>query len=245
MLSTLRVLLLQIRDNPQVCIEEHQSFAAYSGLALDQIDVLNVFQRPVFTPAVVDTYQALFIGGASDSVLDNPDRPYRPACEALLRHCIEVGMPVFASCFGFQLAVQVLGGEIRRDGEDFEMGTLPISLSSAAADDPVFQGVPEGFLAVSVHKDLAPTAPLGCETLAYTARCCHAFRVKGKPFWAFQFHPEVDRKTLVERLTAYRAHYTRGEAHLEQVLQGAQETPESNRLVRHFVERVLVPVSVE
>lgn len=238
--SSLRVLLLQIRDNPRVCDEEHQSFAAYSGLQTSQIHILNVLHQPRFSPGVVDDYHALFIGGASDSVLDNQDRPYRPDCEALLRHCLARDVPVFASCYGFQLAVQVLGGEIRRDGEDFEMGTLPISLAQGAAVDPLFRDLSDGFLAVAVHKDLAPTAPPGCELLAYTERCCHAFRVREKPFWAFQFHPEVDRATLVERLTAYRAHYTQGADHLAQVLAGAQETPESNGLVRRFVERVLL-----
>jgi len=174
-------------------------------------------------------------------VLDNPDRAYRPACEALIRYCLARAVPVFASCFGFQLAVQVLGGEILRDGEDFEMGTLPISLTAAAAQDPLFSDIGDGFLAVAVHKDLAAVAPPGCEMLAYTERCCHAFRVLGKPFWAFQFHPEVDRATLVERLTAYKSQYTRDDQHLAWILDATHDTPDSNGLVRRFVERVLLP----
>jgi len=241
MSSSLRVLLLQIRDNPRVCTEEHQSFAAYSGLDPSQIRILNVFEQPEFDPGVVDDYHALFIGGASDSVLSNPDRAYRPACEALIRYCLRRAVPVFASCFGFQLAVQVLDGEILRDGEDFEMGTLPISLTAAAAHDPLFQDISDGFLAVAVHKDLAPGAPPGCEMLAYTERCCHAFRVRGRPFWAFQFHPEVDRATLVERLTAYKTQYTRDDRHLAWILDATHETPESNGLVRRFVERIMLP----
>ena len=135
----------------------------------------------------------------------------------------------------------MLGGEILRDGENFEMGTLPIRLHEAAARDPLFRDVTDGFLAVSVHKDLAPNAPPGCESLAYTERCCHAFRVQGKPFWAFQFHPEVDRDTLVERLTAYKTQYTRDDQHLARIIDETQQTPGSNGLVQHFVERVLLP----
>ena len=57
---------------------------------------------------------------------------------------------------------------------------------------------------------------------------------------AFQFHPEVDRATLVERLTLFKDEYTEGDDHLQQVLDAAHETPESNRLLTKFVDRVVL-----
>jgi len=133
-----------------------------------------------------------------------------------------------------------LGGRLVKDAADYEMGTIPISLTPTAHDDPVFAGTPDGFKAVSVHKERAPELPECCELLAYTSACPHAFRVKGKPFWAFQFHPEVDRATLVERLTIFSAGYTDGSDHLQEVLAATQETPESNQLLGNFVDRVLL-----
>ena len=44
--SKLRTLLFQIRDEPSIRREEHESFVRYSGLSHEQIDVLNVFDRP-------------------------------------------------------------------------------------------------------------------------------------------------------------------------------------------------------
>ena len=73
-----------------------------------------------------------------------------------------------------------------------------------------------------------------------TDACCHSFRVEGRPFWAFQFHPEVDRARLVERLTVFKAHYTEDDGELDRVLSAAGETPESNALPRKFVDRVLL-----
>jgi GMP synthase (glutamine-hydrolysing) len=146
---------------------------------------------------------------------------------------------VFASCFGFQLAVLALGGDIIRDERDFEMGTLPIYLKPSAAEDLLFHDVPNGFAAVAVHRERAPVCPPGAVELAYTENCCHAFRIDGKPFWAFQFHPEVDRDVLVSRLTAYKDAYTDGDDHLQQVLDSAVETPESNALMGKFIDRVL------
>ena len=236
-----RVLLLQIRDDPRVRQEELDSFVRFSGLAAEQIDVLNVFDTPRFSPTVIQDYDSLFVGGASEaSVLEPETYGFLPPSFDLLNHCLIKEIPVFASCFGFQLAVVALGGRLVKDKVDYEMGTIPISLTPAANEDPVFAGTAEGFRAVSVHKERAPDLPESCELLAYTTACPHAFRVKGKPFWAFQFHPEVDKATLIERLTIFSAGYTEGRDHLQEVLAAIEETPESNQLLGNFVQRVLL-----
>lgn len=239
--SSLRVLLLQIREAPQVRREEHLSFARQAGLEPRQVEILNVFDTRRFPASAADGYDALFVGGASEaSVLETSTYDFVPDCFALIRHARDSGQPVFASCFGFQLAVVAFGGRLIRDERDFEMGTVPIRLTDAARGDPILHDTPDGFLAVSVHRERSLEAPEGCVELANTDACCHAFRVAGKPFWAFQFHPEVDRATLVERLTHFKGAYTRDDAHLEQVLDAARETPESNHLVTKFVERVML-----
>ena len=235
-----RLLLLQIRIEPRVRAEEYASFCDYGRIEPQQLDTLNAFERPDFGPEVLEGYDGLIVGGASEASVLEPERfPFVPASIELMRHCIEHDFPVFASCFGFQLAALALGGRIIRDQKDFEMGTVAISLTEAATEDPIFRGVPDGFDAVSVHRERSVDCPPKAEMLAYTDSCCHAFKVRGSRFWAFQFHPEVDRARLVERLTIFKQHYTEGDDHLEQVLRDAAETPYSNDLVHHFVQRVL------
>jgi len=243
--SELRLLLLQIRDSAQVRKEEHASFAAYCGLQPEQIQVLNVFDTPKFGGDVLNGFDALLVGGASEASVMEPERyPFVESCIRLMKFSINHDIPVFGSCFGFQLAVLALGGRIVRDKADYEMGTPPISVTPAAATDPLFADVPDGFRAVSVHKERAPELPSSCDLLAYTDSCPHAFRVRGKNFWAFQFHPEVDRATLNERLTHYKDQYTDGDDQLQSVLDAIEETPESNRLMRTFIERVLLDATV-
>ncbi len=239
--NELRILLLQIRDTARVRQEELASFARYSRLQPAQFDILNVFDQPVFSLDAADGYDALFVGGASEASVLEPDKyPFVPYGERLLLRCIEQDIPVFASCFGFQLAAQALGREIIRDTADYEMGTIPISLTAAARRDPLLKDTDDGFLAVSVHQEKALSAPAGCIELARTDHCCHAFRVKHKPFWAFQFHPEVDLEVLVERLTIYKEKYTDGDGHLAEVLDNARPTPQSNALSGIFVDRILL-----
>jgi GMP synthase (glutamine-hydrolysing) len=239
--ADLRILLMQIRQEPKTRTEELESFARYAGLAIGQFDILNLFDTPEFDFAMVNDYDALFVGGSSEaSVLEPETYPFVRLAQGMMLYCIENRVPVFASCFGHQLAVRALGGEIVRDAHDFEMGTLPVRLTAAAARDPLFRDMPDGFMAVSVHCERSRLTPEGCELLAYSDACIHSLKVEGAPFWTTQFHPEVSRAILVERLTLYKEKYTDGDDQLQRVLDEAVETPESNALLGRFVDRVLI-----
>ncbi len=237
----LKVLLLIIRDCPSIEREETDCFIRYTGLKESQFETLNVFHNPNFDTDTLETYDGVFVGGASDASVLQPEKyTFVEPCQRLMKRCIEEDIPVFASCFGFQLAVLALGEEIIEDGENFEMGTLPIKVSTEAKDDPLYRDAPSEFYAVSVHQQKATITPKGCIRLAYTENCLHSFRVKDKPFWAFQFHPEVDRQTLVDRLTFYKEKYTDGSEQLQAVIDNACEVPEAGLLCSKFVERVLL-----
>ena len=148
----------------------------------------NVFDNPHFSVNILNGFDALFIGGASEaSVLEPENYSFLDDSFQLIRDCIELEIPVFASCFGFQLAILALGGKIVRNKVDFEMGTLPISLEKEALKDPVYKGIQNPFYAVSVHQESAHSLPENCYSLAYTDFCIHSFRVDAKPFGPSSF----------------------------------------------------------
>lgn len=237
----LKLLLIQIRDDEQTRQEELSSFAQFCEVAESQFDIWNVFDQPHYDHQRLADYHAVLVGGSSEASVLEPERyPFVEDIQALLRECLQRKLPVFASCFGFQLAVLALGGEIFHHDQDFEMGTLPIRLTEAAQTDPLFSTMPDPFVAVSVHRDSAYQLPAGCINLAETNHCVHALKVEGAPFWATQFHPEVDRAILVQRLSLFADKYTEGADQLRAVLDGAVETPESNALLGQFVERILL-----
>ena len=189
---------------------------------------MNVFDRPSFKPSLLDNFDALYVGGASEAnVLEPHKYPFNKNCIELLRYAAEISKPTFASCFGFQLAVLAFGGVILNKDKGYEMGTVKISLTDKAKSDLVYQGIEDRFPAVSVHRQYASTIPEPLEMLAYTEQCIHSFKYKNKPLWAFQFHPEVDRETLVKRLTIFSKHYTDNTEQIKEVLNSAVETPES------------------
>ncbi|HEY9909167.1 MAG TPA: type 1 glutamine amidotransferase [Thermosynechococcaceae cyanobacterium] len=241
--SQLQILLLQIRDDEPTCREELNEFVRYSGLALEQFGVLNAFATPNFQPDCMNGYDALFVGGSSDASVTQPDRyPFVENIKQLLLDCLAQSTPVFASCFGFQAVVEALGGRVVVDEPNMEMGTYSIRLTEAAAQDPLLHDAPDGFWAVSGHKERAIALPEAAILLAYTDRCpYHAFRIADKPFYGFQFHPEIDPPDLASRITRYQHRYLDSEAALAQVLSNLQDTSIANQLIQKFVDRILLP----
>ena len=200
-----------------------------------------MFDTPSFDSSVLEGYDALYVGGASEAnVLEPKIYPFVNDCISLIKFAGDTGIPTFASCFGFQLAVLAFGGEILSKDEDYEMGSIPITLTNLATIDPVFSGTPDKFPALSIHRQYALELPAGLDLLAYTSDCLHSFKLRNKPLWAFQFHPEVDRSTVFQRLAIYKEKYTENEAQFQEVLDSLVETPESHNLMLNFVDRVLL-----
>lgn len=240
--SHLKILLLQIRDDDPTCQEELAEFVLYSGLQPEQFSTLNTFRTPEFEPTCIDGYDALFVGGSSDASVTQPERyPFVQDTNRLLVYCLKQEIPVFASCFGFQAAVEALGGQVELDVDGMEMGTYPIQLTEAAATDTLFHDVPNGFWAVSGHKERAISLPPEAILLAFSEQCpYHAFKIADKPFYGFQFHPEMSPADLAIRITRYESRYLESADALSDILQTLQdETPIANQLIRKFVDRIL------
>lgn len=237
----LKILLLQIRDDANVRKEELESFAKYSELDLDQFEVLNVFDKPKFSSEELNGFDALYVGGASEAnVLEPKKYEFVNDCIRLIKYAGDNSIPTFASCFGFQLAVLAFGGTILSKDSDYEMGSIPIRLTNLAEIDPVFKGTKDNFNALSIHRQYAIELPSNLDLLAYTDQCLHSFKLRNKPLWAFQFHPEVDRATVFKRLAIYKEEYTNSEDEFQSVLDSLVETPESHNLMLNFVNRVLL-----
>jgi GMP synthase (glutamine-hydrolysing) len=238
----LKILYMQIRDDEVTKQEELDEFVRYSGLANEQFTVLNVFDTPEFGHGVMEGYDALFIGGSSDASVREPEKySFVEPCGDLIKYCADESIPVFASCYGFQAAVEALGKKVILDKEHMEMGVYDIYLTDAVKDDLLFHDTPTTFAAVSGHKERAVELPEGAILLAYSELCpIHAFKLEGKPFYATQFHPEIDEKDLVTRITRYVDRYFDDDGELANIAKNARPTPESNLLIKKFVDRVLL-----
>jgi GMP synthase (glutamine-hydrolysing) len=66
-----------------------------------------------------------------------------------------------------------------------------------------------------------------------------AFRFTGLPIYCTQFHPELDRESMLERLVSYPEYVERiARMPYDNFVHAVRETPEANRLLRQFVKYV-------
>lgn len=241
--NKLKILLLQIREDACTIEEEIINFANFGEIDACQVSTINAFKTHHFKPQILDDYDALMVGGSSDaSVLKPKTYPFVKSCRDLIGYSYHNNIPTFASCFGFQLAAVELGGEIILDKPNMEMGIINIKLLDNYQSYPLLKGMPQNFMAVSGHKERVSVLPNGAINLAASEKCpYHLFTFANKPFYASQFHPEVDRETLIQRLTRYQHHYLSEKGELEKIIKSSKnDTPLSNALVKQFIDRVVL-----
>jgi GMP synthase (glutamine-hydrolysing) len=112
-----------------------------------------------------------------DDALDCDDRVYTS------------GLPLLGICYGMQILVKRLGGELLRLGHS-EFG--PAQLMLDRADSPLFLGVPPESRVWMSHGDSVTAVPPGFTALAHTSRSAvAAMSDDTRRVYATLFHPEV------------------------------------------------------
>jgi len=157
-----------------------------------------------------------------------------------LREIHRLSKPTFASCWGFQAMSRAMGGKCVNDLPNAEVGTIEVALTEAGRADPLFGDLPPVFAAQAGHEDHVVELPPDAVLLASSARVPEqAFRFADKPIYCTQFHPELDRGAMLERVIAYPEYVARiARVPYDDFVHSVRETPEANSLLRRFVEMV-------
>ena len=99
---------------------------------------------------------------------------------------------------------KALGGEVVTDKSRAELGSIAVRLTDAGRCDPLFSPLGDRFLAPMGHQDCVVRLPPQAILLASSESVTNqAFKVAEKPIYCTQFHPELGRQTLLERVHAY------------------------------------------
>ena len=125
--------------------------------------------------------KGIILSGGPSSVYD--DRA--PSCDPEIW---DLGIPVLGVCYGMQLMVQQLGGQVER-AERGEYGK-----ANLLVDDPtdLLTNVDPGSIMWMSHGDSVMAMPEGFELLAHTDNTpCAAIANHDRNFYGVQFHPEV------------------------------------------------------
>ena len=198
-----KFLLLQARDSVDpMRVQEVGCFAEAMQCEADQITLFDLLSG---CPSVAyfSQFDVVLLGGSGDYSVAQGGEWLPPALQAM-RELYELGMPTFASCWGFQAMAKALGGEVVTDMSRAELGTVEVFLTDEGKDDPLFATLGERFLAPMGHQDCVITLPPDAIRLASSDKVENqAFKIKGKPIYGTQFHPELNRDALIERVRAY------------------------------------------
>ncbi|QJB55585.1 glutamine amidotransferase [Pseudodesulfovibrio sp. zrk46] len=215
---------------------EHKDFedwtAKVMGLSTNEWDCVNVQEGDSLPDP--GEYLGCAITGSHDMVTEDHD--WIRTTEAWLREAADTDLPIFGICFGHQMLAQAFGGKAGFHPNGPEIGTMTISMTDAAQEDPLFSKLPDTFPGHTTHYQCALELPQGATLLAASVHEPHqAFRI-GSHIWGVQFHPEFDaaaeRNYVAQQADAIREHG----GDVDAALEGVKDTPESTSLMRLFVQ---------
>lgn len=232
-------LLLQTRNpGDPMLAQEVRCFARSLDCPLSAIEVFDLLSDRVPLSKFRGADMVLLGGSGHYSAAGEGDWLER-ALDSM-RDIHHLAKPTFASCWGFQAMARAMGGRCVNDLANAEIGTIELQLTKAGCVDPLFGQLPVRFLAQAGHEDHVVELPQGAVLLASSGRVAEqAFCFPDKPIYCTQFHPELDRAALLERVAAYPEYVSRIACiSFEDFIPTCRETPEANSLLRRFVKFV-------
>jgi GMP synthase (glutamine-hydrolysing) len=239
-LSEPEFLLLQVRDaSDPMLLQEIGCFSRALRVDSSQIAVHDLLSGPP-TLGQLAAVDIVLLGGSGDYSVAEGGPWLEPALEGM-RELVETGTPTFASCWGFQAMAKALGGEVITDISRAELGSVEVRLTPQGREDPLFGPLGDRFLAPMGHQDCVVRLPAGVTLLASSDLVANqAFKVDGKPIYCTQFHPELNREELLQRLIAYPQYVqTISGLPFEEFKKSCEETEQVGKLLSRFVDQCL------
>jgi len=215
---------------------EYDCFLAGLGLEKEELVSYDMFGKKTISPADVKGYDAVIIGGSGDySAYNEEGLEFLGELKAFMNHCLTVNIPVLGVCFGMQLAAAAFAGEVIEDNEQKEAGVFKIFLTEQGSQNSIFEGLSDSFDAVIGHMDCVSRLPENAVLLAYSKKCpIQAFTFPNKNFYMFQFHSELSKEGMLERLRFY---FNKGYAKQEEIDDISNNAPlvtEPMRILKNF-----------
>ena len=235
-----RFLLLQVRNpGDPMAAQEIRCFARSLPCPPSCIEVFALLSG-VPSKSALKRADVVLLGGSGEYSVVRGGPWLSGALDTMVDLYAE-GRPTFASCWGFQAMAKALGGTVVTDRSRAEVGTAWVELTHEGEADPVFGPLGKRFRVPIGHEDVVTEIPEGARLLASSDLVENqAFVFVGKPIYATQFHPELNRTDLVARLTKYTEYLPlTGHNSIKEFEDNTPETPESESILPRFLREVL------
>lgn len=230
-----RPFLIVETGQPLASLRRHRGFPHWirtaAGLPAREVEAVDV-EAGVGLPAHAH-YAGIIVTGSGAMVTERRDWSERTA--RWLHDAAHGGAAIFGICYGHQLLAHALGGRVGDNPNGREMGTRAVAMLPAAAEDPLFSGLPQPFAAQTTHLQAVLEMPAGAVLLATTdLDPLHAFRW-GDRAWGVQFHPEFSGTHMRGYVHARRDALAREGTDPVRVLRGVRAAPHARQVMRRFV----------
>lgn len=178
---------------PQVWVLQHGASDPLGAIedALSAQGVKTRFIRPLDgepVPAHMDAAGLIVLGGAM-GVGEQEKYPFLRAEMRLIEDALQRGVPILGVCLGAQILASVLGAPVTRAPRQ-EIGWFPLTLTSSAAQDPLWSGVASPCPMFHWHGDRFDLPPDATDMASSALTPCQGFRYSDNVY-GFQFHLEV------------------------------------------------------
>lgn len=117
-----------------------------------------------------------------------PSSVYEEGAPRVPEWLFSLDIPVLGICYGHQLIAQMLGGEVSRGLGEYGRTRIVV-----IDKRDLFRGFGDREIVWMSHRDYVKRPPPGAEILAYSEDTGYiaAFRLRDRPVYGVQFHPEV------------------------------------------------------
>jgi GMP synthase (glutamine-hydrolysing) len=230
------ILLLQFRTNKSLqherdCILDKGSFRD------EQVKSINVLDNNTKLPKPKDlgNYSAVIFGGSGEVNISEWDKQTKKRIEQLKPLVVWIttnDYPSLFICLGHQLLAHFLGSEVKQDPNQKEVGTFKIKLSELGKNSLLFKDIPDEFYVVEGHKESVMSLPEKAKLLALSERCNIQAMQFGNNVFSTQFHAELDKQGLYERLKLFPS-YMEGKTK-EEIMKDFAEIPYAIKILKNW-----------
>ncbi len=236
-------LLLATRADDVVADDEYLAFCRHSGLEESELHRFRLEAEPL--PELdLSQYSGVLLGGSpfNSAAPEAQKSPLQQRIEFdLAQLLVEIAVqdfPFFGACYGVGTLGRFAGGHIDETYSE-AVGATTVTLTQAAATDPICAGIPATFEAFVGHKEALTTLPPRAVLLATGESCpFQMFRLENN-LYATQFHPELDADGLSVRIDTYRDHgyFHPSEADAIKAASRAADVTGADLVLQNFVAR--------